>query len=100
MSADRMLEAEVLKIAALVKLDLTKEEIAKFQVTIPETLVTIGVLDELDTQDVSPTSQVTGLTNVFRSAEVKETLSKELTLANACEVVRDLFATKAVFDRP
>jgi aspartyl-tRNA(Asn)/glutamyl-tRNA(Gln) amidotransferase subunit C len=95
----KMSVEEVRKIANLVKLALSSEEIEKFQVTIPQTLEAIDVLGELDTSKVSPTSQVTGLTNVYMSDEIKTTLTQALALSNAKEVSRNLFVTEAVFDR-
>jgi len=58
------------------------------------------MLEELDTSHVEGTYQVTGLKNVFmQGIENKVTLTKDAALANANEVIDDLFATAAIFDR-
>ena len=100
MAMARMSREQVLEVAKLVKLTLSEAEIEKFEVIIPQTLDTIDVLKELDTGKAVPTSQVTGLQNVFRDDSVETTLSQDLALSNANETSRGLFVTKAVFDRP
>lgn len=95
-----MLREEVKKIAALVKLELSEEDVSKFQKVIPQTLESIEVLNELDTKNISPTSQVNGLKNVFKNdSKVEATLTQEQALSNAKECRRGLFVTKAVFNR-
>lgn len=96
----KMSREQILAVAKLVKLDLNNEEIEKFEITIPQTLDVIDILKELDTKDVAPTSQVTGLKNVFRSDLANTTLPQDLALSNAKEKERGLFVTKAVFNRP
>ena len=100
MATAKMAREQVLAVAKLVKLSLSDAELEKFAVTIPQTLDTIDVLKELDTSKIVPTSQVTGLQNVFRDDSVTTTLTQDLALANANETNRGLFVTKAVFDRP
>lgn len=89
---------EVKKIAKLCKLTLTEEEINKLSRLLSETLDYINVLDELDVTNTPETFQVTGLTNVFQDGS-SNTLSNEDALANSKEVVKEMFATEAVFDR-
>ncbi len=99
MNPPKMSADEVRAIAQLVKLELTDLEIEKFRQTIPQTLDIIDILKELDTEEIVPTSSVTGLHNVYAGDDQKATLSQELALSNASEQVKGLFATKAVFDR-
>ena len=100
MTTHVMSEDEVKKIAGLVKLELSHDEIEKFRTTIPQTLDVIDILKELDTSKTAPTSSVAGLTNVYADSTVSTTVSQNLALANAREETNGLFATKAVFDRP
>ena len=88
---------EVKSIAKLAQLKLTEEEVSKFQDQLSEVLNYVEVLNELDTEKVEPTSQVTGLENVTREDEVKSSLSLNETLSGASETEREMFATKAVF---
>ena len=96
----KLTREEVLHIADLCALKLNEEEIEKLGSMLSETIDYIKILDELDTQKVSETYQVTGMTNIFqRDSEDNTTLTKEQALANAKEVIRGMMATKAVFER-
>ena len=57
---------DVKHVAKLAKLSLKPGEEDKFKKQFEETLKTVDVINELDTSDVDPTSQVTGLINVAR----------------------------------
>ncbi|NMC36244.1 Asp-tRNA(Asn)/Glu-tRNA(Gln) amidotransferase subunit GatC [Candidatus Beckwithbacteria bacterium] len=81
MSKKQLSSDEVKHIAKLANLTLTDEEISKFQDQLSEAINYIEVLQELDTNDVLETSQVTGLTNVFKDDEVGESLSQEEALS-------------------
>lgn len=96
----KITEKQVKKIAQLCNLVIDAADLEKFAKMFTDTLDYINVLEELDTSSTKETYQVTGLTNVFmKDGENVATLSKEDALKNASEVVRGLFATKAVFDR-
>jgi aspartyl-tRNA(Asn)/glutamyl-tRNA(Gln) amidotransferase subunit C len=91
---------QVVKIAELCKLELTKEEVEKFSKLFSETLKVIAVLDELDTPNVKETYQVNGLMNVFqKDDENVATLTQKEVLKNAKKVEKGLIATDPVFDR-
>ena len=62
---------DVLHVAKLSKLTLTPKEITKFQVQLSKVVEYISNLSEVDTSNCQPTSQTTGLENVFRPDEVK-----------------------------
>ncbi|HAI62679.1 MAG: Aspartyl/glutamyl-tRNA(Asn/Gln) amidotransferase subunit C [candidate division WWE3 bacterium GW2011_GWF2_41_45] len=89
---------EVKKIAQMSKLNIEGDE-EKFSQLLSQTLEYIKILDELDTSKVSETFQVTGLTNVYQDGSQKVTLSREDALKNVKEIIRNLVATKGVFDR-
>lgn len=61
---------DVLKLARLSRLRLSDEEIARFQAEISEILGYVEQLSGVDTGELKPTSQVTGLSNVMRSDEI------------------------------
>ncbi len=58
---------DVLRLARLARLQLSDEEVDKFQTEISSILGYVEQLQKLDLRDLEPTSQVTGLTNVMRS---------------------------------
>ena len=57
---------EVERIAKLAKIGLTEEEKEKFSGELSAVLEYIEQLKEIDTKDIEPVSQVTGLVNVIR----------------------------------
>lgn len=61
---------DVLKLAKLARIDLTDDEVAKFESEFNEILQYVEQLQAVDVSDLRPTSQVTGLTNVTRKDEV------------------------------
>ncbi|MBN1462128.1 MAG: Asp-tRNA(Asn)/Glu-tRNA(Gln) amidotransferase subunit GatC [Paludibacteraceae bacterium] len=100
MATKNISKKEVLHIAKLCNLVLSDEEVEKLSKMLTDTLDYIDILDEVDTGEVTETFQVTGLTNVYQQeSDNPATLSKKEALLNAKEVIKGLFATKAVFDR-
>lgn len=83
--------------AKLANFSLTAEELARFQKQLGDTLSYIQKLQEVDTQNIEPTAQVTGLVNVTREDEVKQGLTQEEALANAPDSHNGFFKVKAVF---
>ena len=57
---------DVLKLAKLAHLELTDEEVAKYQTELSEILDYVAQLQDVDVKGLEPTYQVTGLNNVTR----------------------------------
>lgn len=62
---------EVRHIAKLARLKLSDDEVEKFSTQLTDILDWVQMLNEVDTDGVEETSQVTGLESVVRSDEVK-----------------------------
>ena len=62
---------DVEHIAELARIELSKEETEKFAGELSDVLGYIGQLEEVDTKEVEPVSQVTGLVNVLRDDVAK-----------------------------
>src|SRR5882672_2437475 len=90
---------EVLKLARLARLKLSKEEIEQFRKEISEILAYVEQLDKVNTDKLEPTYQVTGLTNVTREDVVKDygTTQKDL-LKNVPELEGDYIKVKRVLE--
>ncbi len=100
MSKEKLTREQVLHVADLCNLTLSDDEISKLSEMLTDAIDYIKVLEELDTSSTVETYQVTGLTNVFQKDEEKETtLSQKEALRNAKEVIKDMIATKAIFER-
>lgn len=93
-----MLDVEQVKhIAKLARLGLGKEEQEKFSRQLSEILAHMEMLNEVDTDKVEPTSQVTGLTNVTREDKVVRICGKEELLAcTGLPVEKDQIKVKPV----
>lgn len=89
---------EVRHVAKLAGLRLTKDEEIKFQKQLSEIINFVDKLAEVNTKDVVPTSQVTGLENVFREDRITPSMTQEEVLANSPKKYKGYFVTKAIFE--
>lgn len=92
---------DIHKIARLAKLSLRQEEQMKFEKQLTGILAFVSKLQQIDTKDIDPTSQVTGLTNVFRQDEIdiSRTLTQEQALKNAPAAHNGYFKVPAVLEK-
>ena len=93
----KLTKGQVLHIAKLAKLHLTEKEVRKFQHELSDILEYIEILNELDTKGVKPTSQVTGLENVFREDGVEKSLTQKEALSGAKNKKEGYFRVRAIF---
>lgn len=68
----KLSKKDVLHIAKLSKLKLSGAETEKFADQLSGVIEYVEQLNEVDTEGVEPTSQVTGLENVYREDEINE----------------------------
>ena len=71
MSDQTISTEEVRHIAKLAKIPIDDAEVAKYQKSLSSILTFVSVLEDVDTEGVQETSQVTGLTNVTQEDEVE-----------------------------
>ncbi len=95
---NKLSKEEVLRIAKLANLELTKEEVVKFQKQLSDVLGYVEILKEVDTSKVKPTSQVTGLENVFREDKTKPSLSQKEALSGSKRTQNGYFKIKSIFN--
>jgi len=88
---------DVSHIAKLASLPLTKEEEELFSKQLSSTLSYVQQLGEVDTKNVEPTAQVTGLMNVFREDSIVPGLSQEEALKNAPGQHNGFFKVDSIF---
>ena len=74
---------EVLHVAKLARLELTEDEVARFQEQLSAILEAVGKVSELDLEGVPATSHPLDLVNVLAEDEPVPSLSREAALANA-----------------
>lgn len=83
--------------AQLARLNLSEEEIAKFQSQLTQVLDYVEKLKEVDVTGVEPTAHTYPTFNVFRQDEARDWFDARAALANAPRQANDLFiVTKVV----
>lgn len=87
---------EVRHVAALARLGMDDEELAAMQESLSSILEHIEVINELDTDSISPTAQVVEMNNVWREDEPEEGFSQETALEAAADSRNGFFAVSAV----
>jgi aspartyl-tRNA(Asn)/glutamyl-tRNA(Gln) amidotransferase subunit C len=66
----KLTHEDVLKLAHLARLSLSDTEVTEFQKELNDILQYVDQLQEVDVDELKPTSQVTGLVNVTRRDEI------------------------------
>lgn len=83
-AVNQLSEEEVRHLARLARLALNDNEVKLFQAQLSEVIdYNISLLRELDIKNVAPTSQTTGLENVWRGDEAKPSLPQITALREA-----------------
>lgn len=89
---------EVEYVARLARLTLSEEEKERFTHQLDQILEYVQQLNQLDTENVLPTSHVLDLKNILREDEVKPSLPLSEALANAPQANGDFFVVPKVID--
>ncbi len=98
MKNPKLTKEEVEHVAKQANLSCTLSEIKKFQKQLSEILDYMAILNEVETFQVEPTSQVTGLENVFREDEPGGCLSQKEALSGTKNQQKGMFKTKAILE--
>ena len=93
----RLDRGQIEKIAKLSRLELTGEEKEKYADQLSAVLEYVGKLNEVDTENVEITAQVTGLENVYRKDEVQQCDFQKELIKQSAESKDGLIKTKSVF---
>jgi aspartyl-tRNA(Asn)/glutamyl-tRNA(Gln) amidotransferase subunit C len=89
---------EVLHIALLARVGLSEDDVAMFQEQLSQILDYFEALQELDTEDVPPTSHPLPLESVMRPDAVQPSLDHSDVLANAPSAEEGAFRVRAVLE--
>ena len=99
--ADKLTIREVEHVVALAKLALNNSEKKEFLKQLSKVLDYFQELKEVDTRNVSPTSQTTGLTNIFRDdSKIAQSMKTQEALAGSDLIHNDLFVVPSVITKP
>ncbi len=91
-------QEEVCYIANLARLNLSKKEVEKYAKQLSSILDYAEILKEIDTENVKPIAQITGLNNVKREDIIdSQGLSEELIKCTPQETEQEQIKVKSVF---
>jgi aspartyl-tRNA(Asn)/glutamyl-tRNA(Gln) amidotransferase subunit C len=89
---------EVKHIATLARLELSEQELARYREQLSAILDYVARFQELDTNDIPPTSSVLSERSPLRTDAARPGLSTEELLKNAPDVESDQFKIPPVFE--
>ena len=99
MPEDAILSADdVRAIADLARLELSEDDVIRYQRQMSDILGYFQKLEELDTSHIDPTSSVLPLTNVMREDKATSALSVDDAVSNAPDTDGEQFRVSAVLD--
>ena len=87
----RITKEEVLHVARLARLELTDDEVAKFQEQLSDILEAVSKVSELDLADVPPTAHPLEIENAWAEDEPRPCLPLDEVFANAPDRDEDYF---------
>lgn len=95
----KLTKEQVLHVAKLARLGLREDEISKFQTQLSGILDYVEMLNEVNTDGIEPTAQVTGLKNVTEEDIVRRTWDpKRLLESSPLTIERNQVKTKPIFE--
>ncbi|WLD93752.1 Asp-tRNA(Asn)/Glu-tRNA(Gln) amidotransferase subunit GatC [Alkalihalobacillus sp. AL-G] len=94
----RITKEEVKHVAKLARLAVTEEEAEMFTKQLDDIIGYAEQLNELNTDDVEPTTHVLDLKNVLREDKVKDWLTRDEALKNTPDQQNGLIKVPAVLE--
>ena len=98
MMAAKIGQEQVRQMARLSRIKLSEAEVEQFAAQLSDILSYVEQLNELNTDNVEPTTHPLRMSNIFRADQVGESLSKEQALLNAPQREGDFFAVPKVLE--
>ena len=86
-------------IAKLANLTVSYNEESNLEKQLEETLDYVEELNKVNTNNIEPTSQVTGLENVTRGDTVKPSLTQDEALSNATKTHNGFFVVDVILTK-
>ena len=89
---------DVKYVARLARLSLDSEELDRYSVQLSSIISHIDKISELELEEVSPTSHVLDMSNIFREDEVRPSVSQEDALRNGPSVEKGAFRVPPILE--
>src|SRR5689334_9542389 len=95
----KLTKADVVHVSELAKLNLTEPEIVKFLPQLSAIVDFVSQLNEVDTTNIEPTNQTTGLTNVLREDVVNpSSIDQDGALSGTDDFYKGFFKVPAILE--
>ena len=91
-------DLDVRYIARLARLELSDDEVARYQSQLSNVLTFVEALRKVDVSNVEPTAHASPVFNVFRQDEAQPSFTPKEALANAPRQANDLFVVTKVVE--
>lgn len=92
-------QEDVKQIAALARLELSEADINKYRAELSNILDYVDLIEKVDTKNIEPTAQVTGLVDVVRKDEKNPSaLTRDDIFANTPDVQNGYIKVKSILD--
>lgn len=97
----KITDKDIEHLAKLAGLEISSKEKDLYKKQLSEIVEFVGKLQKVNTKNIEPTSQTTGLKNLYRKDEVKPEnyLSDKQALSGTDNVYNNLFKTKAILEK-
>jgi aspartyl-tRNA(Asn)/glutamyl-tRNA(Gln) amidotransferase subunit C len=82
---------DVRYVADLARIELTDEEVARFETELDDIIEYVQKLGELDVEGIEPTAHAMPLSNVMREDDPRPSMDREAMLRNAPATLEDAF---------
>lgn len=92
------MQVDVQYLAKIIQMPVKPAEAKQLQAGFTKTIETVKLLNQLDTTNISPNFQVSGLINIFREDTIdkKRVLTQTQALANAKHTYQGYFMVPAI----
>jgi aspartyl-tRNA(Asn)/glutamyl-tRNA(Gln) amidotransferase subunit C len=89
---------DILHVAELAKIEISEGELEKYTEQLSAIVDHVGELSKVNTDDTLPTSQTTGLENVYRQDEIgtQNCLTQDSALSGTDQIYNGYFKVKAI----
>lgn len=93
----KLTELKVKHLQKMARIRLASKETLRLRKQLLATLKLVNLLSQLDTTEVSPLTQVTGVENSFREDKTALSLTARKALSGASNQYNDFFRIKPIF---
>lgn len=96
---DVISKKDIKNLSALAQVDIDKEKLPEIQRQISQVLDHLKKLEEINTDNIDPIGNPSGISNVFRDDVIEQSLEIEDVISNSNNIYNNLFKVKATINK-